>query len=198
MPFYLHMGKQIIPKHPNLWSSFCVQTLGLCGTELQCGWPGMIRSYGRGRYQPAHPLPDTRLDAPRFHFSLHDQSHLELQDGETHRKKKKKKRKIGLGIFRAFSFLKKLSTQNKSSQERSRHLKAEFDGTGEMVQQLGPKFCFQYPHQADSNGPSLYLQGIWHLLVTSEPGVLCKISLILHFTSSSSLSDPNSLGNSEE
>lgn len=115
-----------------------------------------------------------------------------------HRRKKKKERKISLGIFRAFSFLKKLSSQNKSSQERGGYLKAEFGGTGELVQQLTPKFFFRYPHQADSNGPSLYLQRdltpSGHLSTWSP----MQIFLILHFTSISSHSDPNSLGNSEK
>lgn len=152
----------------------------------------MIRSYGRGRYQPAHLLPDTHLNAPRFHFrATWNYKMMRLHRGGG-------TRKISLGIFRAFSFLKKLNTQNKSSQERGRYLKAEFDGTGEVVQQLRPKFCFWYLHQAESNGPPLYLQG--DLTPSGHPSTWSpmQIFLILHFTSSSSHSDPNSLGNSEK
>lgn len=106
------------------------------------------------REVPPSPTPSRHwFGCPMLPF----QSHLELQDDETTRGGGT--RKISLGIFKAFSFLKKLSTQNKSSQERGGYLKAEFGGTGEMVQQLRPKFCFRYPHQADSNGPSLYLKG---------------------------------------
>lgn len=101
----------------------------------------------RKREVPASPPPSRHsFECPTLLF----QSHLELQDDEITpgAGRGDKKNKPG-----------NLSTQNKSSQERGNYLKAEFGGTGEMVQQLRPKFCFRYTHQAENSGPPLYLQG---------------------------------------
>lgn len=91
-PFYLHMGKQISPNTQISEALFVYRPSAFvapsCSVDNQ-EWSGPTEEGGTS--QPT-PLPDTRLDAPRFHFSLHDQSHLELQDGETTPKKKERKK----------------------------------------------------------------------------------------------------------